>query len=264
MQVCANFIELYGIFVLDFKGNLDLNNDYYQTLDKNFKEALNLIDKELSHNELIEFLKSGNIPQKQLGALRLNKLENSDEAEILLNNLVGQDGKIRETVSMKIKELLNNETYKSYFNSIDINVLSDYFLAAIIDINGNICRNVLDSLGYFKQNSDFLNMFIPKLINLINDLTDKINNFDVKDGKYKVNKELFKLYWCLEAVNILYDKFSVHDLKKIIIQTKDIEEYTIREKVAKILLNETDDNELILIREELKSDTNYYVRRVLS
>ena len=241
-----------------------MNNDYYQTLDENFKEALNLIDKELSHSELIEFLKSGNIPQKQLAALKLDKLENSNEAEILLNNLVGQDGKIREAVSLKIKELLGNEIYLSYFNSINLNILSDYFLAAIIDINGNICRNILDSLLYFKWNKDFLNLFIPKLINLIHDLIGKINNFDVKDGKYKVNKELFKLYWCLEAVNILYDKFRVDDLKKIITQTKDIEEYTIREKVAKILVNETDDNELISIREELKSDTNYYVRRVLS
>ena len=241
-----------------------MNNDYYQTLDENFNEALNLIDKELSHSELIEFLKSGNIPQKQLAALRLDKLENPNEAEILLNNLVGQDGKIREAVSLKIKDLTSNEIYLSYFNSINLDVLSDYFLAAIIDINGNICRNILDCLVYFKENKDFLNLFIQKLINLIYDLIGKIDNFDVKDGKYRVNKELFKLYWCLEAVNILYDEFPVEELRKIVIESKDIEEYTIREKVAKILVNETDDNEFISIREELKSDTNYYVRRVLS
>ena len=264
MQVCANFIKLYGIFVLDFKGNLDLNNDYYQTLDENFKEALNLIDKELSHSELIEFLKSGNIPQKQLSALRLDKLENSDEAEILLNNLVGQDGKIREAVSLKIKELTSNEIYLSYFSSINLDILSDYFLAAIVDINGNICRNILDSIIYFKENKNFLNLFIKKLINLVHDLIGKINNFDVKDGKYKVNKELFKLYWCLEAVNILYNKLPIEELKKIVIEAKDIEEYTIREKVAKILVNEQNDDELISIRKELKSDSNYYVRRILS
>jgi len=239
-----------------------LNNSYYETLDRNFNEALNLINKELSYSELIEFLKSGNIPQRQLAALKLEKLDSVEDAEILLNNLVGQDGKIREAVSLKIKELINNPNYKNYFFKLDMQTLSDYFSAAIIDINGNICRNVLDIISDFRENDNFLKLFIPKIINLIYDLIDKINNFNIKDGKYKVNKELFKLYWCLEAVNIMHDKIPVIDLRKILFDAKKIEEYTIREKVAKILINNINDDILIKIREELKNDTNYYVRRV--
>lgn len=239
-----------------------MNNSYYETLDRNFNEALNLINKELSYSELIEFLKSGNIPQRQLAALKLEKLDSVEDAEILLNNLVGQDGKIREAVSLKIKELINNPNYKNYFFKLDMQTLSDYFSAAIIDINGNICRNVLDIISDFRENDNFLKLFIPKIINLIYDLIDKINNFNIKDGKYKVNKELFKLYWCLEAVNIMHDKIPVIDLRKILFDAKKIEEYTIREKVAKILINNINDDILIKIREELKNDTNYYVRRV--
>ena len=246
----------------DFKENLNLNNSYYKTLDENFNEALNLIDKELSHSELIKMLYDGNIPQKQLAALRLEALNSKEDAEILLNNLVGQDGKIREAVSLKIKELAGNTEYKQYFYMLDIEVLAKYFIAAIIDINGNICRNILDTLVNFKDNKTFTDKFCIKLTNLIFELTDKIKDFDFKDGKYKVNKEVFKLYWCLEAVYICFSDIPITYIKKIIKITKNIDEYTIREKVAKILTNKFDDAELISAREELKNDENYYVRRI--
>ncbi len=241
-----------------------MNNSYYKTLDENFNEALNLIDKELSHNELIKMLSDGNIPQKQLAALRLETLNSKEDAEILLNNLVGQDGKIREAVSLKIKELADNTGYKRYFYMLDTEVLAKYFIAAIIDINGNICRNILDTLVNFKDNKTFMNNFCKKLINLIFELTDKIKDFDFKDGKYKVNKEIFKLYWCLEAVYICFSDIPITEIKKIINTTKNIDEYTIREKVAKILTHKIDDTELNSARAELKNDENYYVRRILS
>lgn len=231
-------------------------------MDENFKEALNLIDRNFTHTELIEMLKNGNIPQKQLAALRLETITSNDDAAVIINNLVGQDGKIREAVSLKIKELTENETFKSYFLSLDEEFLTDYFLAAIIDINGNICRNILDALVYFKTNEKFSSLFIEKLINLIFKLLDKINEFDFKDGKYKVNKEVFKLYWCLEAVNLYHDRIPIKDIKAIIKITKGIGEYTIREKTAKILANNFNDTELISAREELKHDINYYVRRI--
>jgi hypothetical protein len=99
------------------------------------------------------------------------------------------------------------------------------------------------------------------LTNLIFELIDIIKDFDFQDGKYKVNKEVFKLYWCLEALNVYYNKIPVLTLKKILLQTKNIEEYTIREKTAKILSNKISDETLMAAREELKNDKNYYVRR---
>ena len=241
--------------------NLDLNNSYYDTVDKNFNEALNLFEKNFSHNELISLIEEGNIPQKQFAVLQLDTIKTKEEAYILLHNLVGQDGKIREVVSMKIKDLTGNGNCSKLFNSLNEKELSEYFLAAIIDINGNICRNILDILNNFKDNKQFIELFIKKLIRLIFELLEKVKDFDFQDGKYKVNKEIFKLYWCLEAVNTYFKFMPVDIVKNIVNITKSINEYTIREKTAKILSNNIEDEELLKIRQELKSDKNYYVRR---
>ncbi len=238
-----------------------MNNSYYETLDENFNEALSLIEKPLSHNELIELLRDGNIPQKQLAALRLETLASKYDAEVLIGNLVGQDGKIREAVSLKIKELSYNADCISYFQALNANNIAQIFLLAITDINGNICRNIIEVLGIFKNWDIFVECFTDKLTNLIFELIDIIKDFDFQDGKYKVNKEVFKLYWCLEALNVYYNKIPVLTLKKILLQTKNIEEYTIREKTAKILSNKISDETLMAAREELKNDKNYYVRR---
>lgn len=45
------------------------------------------------------------------------------------------------------------------------------------------------------------------------------------------------------------------------LRTKDIQEYTIREKAAKILTRNFSDPELLKAKEALKNDSNYYVRR---
>ncbi len=239
-----------------------MNNSYYETIDKNFNEALRLMEKDFSYQELIIMLKDGNIPQKQLAALSLNELKSSEDAEILLNNLVGQDGKIREAVSLKIRELTAIPNYKKYFLSLKKEILTQYFLDAIIDINGNICRNILDTIIYFKHNEDFVNLFISKLIKLTNSLINKINDFDYKTGKYIVNKEVFKLYWCLEAINVYYDKIPSQELKNILLSLKTVEEYTIREKAAQILTHDYTDTEILAFKDELINDENYYVRRI--
>ena len=80
-------------------------------------------------------------------------------------------------------------------------------------------------------------------------------------GNIKVNKEVFKLYWCLETIYEFWDKVAFDDIKQIILRSKNIEEYTIREKAAKILTRCFDDEDLEKARTELKNDRNYYVRR---
>ena len=209
-----------------------MNNTYYKNLDENFEKAVNLVERVFSHEQLISMLENGNIPEKQIAALRLEKLNSGKDAEILIKNLIGQDGKIREAVSLKIKEFAFNKDYGNYLLSFDKDFLSDYFLAAIIDINGNICRNIIDVLGFINSSEDFVREFCAKLIKLIYELFDKIKEFDFKDGKYKVNKEVFKLYWCLEALNVYYDKIPINELKEILKISKDIDEYTIREKTT--------------------------------
>ena len=94
-----------------------MNNTYYETLDENFIQAVNLYEKKHSHAELIEMLKDGNIPQKQIAALKLDAINSENEAQILVSNLTGQDGKIREAVSLRLDEFMSNEKYLPYFKN---------------------------------------------------------------------------------------------------------------------------------------------------
>lgn len=235
-----------------------MNNTYYETLDENFIQAVNLYEKKHSHTELIEMLKSGNIPQKQIAALKLDAINSQDEAQILVSNLTGQDGKIREAVSFRLDEFMSNEKYLSYFkNPCNYQIFTD----AITDINGNICRNVIHAISNLHSDKVFCDIFCKNLVNLTLDLISIVEKFDFQDGKYKVNKEAFKLYWCLETIYYFWDKIAIEDLKGIILRAKNIGEYTIREKVAKILTQNISDSELCKVTNELKQDSNYYVRR---
>lgn len=235
-----------------------MNSNYYKTLDENFEQALKMYENDYSNEELIEMLKNGNIVQKQIAALRLEKITSKEEAQVLTQNLTGQDGKIREAVSLKLNEFMSNPKYLDYFKNSEI---YNIFIDAIIDINANICRNVISAITNLKEYSEFCQNFCPKLTELTENLLDKIKIFDFQEGKYKVNKEVFKLYWCLETIYIFYDKMDFSKLKQILLDAKNIQEYTIREKAAKILTHEFSDIDLVQAKEELKNDKNYYVRR---
>lgn len=235
-----------------------MNNTYYETLDENFNKALELYEQDLAHDELIRFLQTGNIVQKQIAALRLDIINSQKDADALMQNLVGQDGKIREAVSFRLKEFLQQPDLHKFFLKKEF---FDIFLDAIIDINGNICRNTISAISNLKSYPDFCGYFCSKLTDLTQKLILKVNEFDFQDGKYKVNKEVFKLYWCLETIYVFTNYIKSDILKKILLQTKNIGEYTIREKTAKILSNIVCDTEMALIKQELKHDKNYYVRR---
>lgn len=235
-----------------------MNNSYYETLDENFTQALKLYEQDYTHSELIELLNHGNIVQKQIAALRLDGIYSNNDAQILVSNLTGQDGKIREAVSLRLDEFMSNPQMLTYFQSAQNYQI---FLDAIIDINANICRNVISAISNLKTDSEFCNIFSKNLTILTFDLLDKIEKFDFQEGKYKVNKEVFKLYWCLETIYEFYDKMNFDELKQIILRSKNIQEYTIREKAAKILTHKFEDEELLNAKTELQNDKNYYVRR---
>ena len=235
-----------------------MNNSYYQTLDENFTQALNLYETNYTHEELLDFLKNGNIVQKQFAALKLDTINSVEDAQILVSDLVGQDGKIREAVSLRLNEFMSDKNLIKYFQTTEN---YNIFLQAIIDINANICRNVISAIINLKNNDEFCNKFCHDLVNLSYELLDKIEQFNFQEGKYKVNKEVFKLYWCLETIYEFWDKINFSDLKQIILRSKSIEEYTIREKAAKILSRGFSDEDLISAQKELKNDKNYYVRR---
>ena len=78
-----------------------MNTGFHKDLDTNFELACEMSEYEFQHEELLELLKSGNIPQKQIAALKLDKIQNAEEAKILMDNLIVCDGKIREAVALK-------------------------------------------------------------------------------------------------------------------------------------------------------------------
>ena len=80
---------------------------------------------------------------------------NQEEADILVNNLTGCDGKIREAVALKINNLLHSDKDLSlYFYPH-----SEIFADATIDINANICRLVVDSVDILKADYNFTKIF---------------------------------------------------------------------------------------------------------
>ena len=74
------------------------------------------------------------------------------------------------------------------------------FLDAIIDINGNICRNVISAISNLRNNEEFCNLFCNGLVNLSMNLLDTIEQIDFFQGKYKVNKEVFKCTGALKQL----------------------------------------------------------------
>ena len=225
----------------------------YNKHKKDFEHALNIYENEYSHADLIEFIKNGSIAEKQAAVLKLDFINSQSDADLLMDNLTGCDGKIREAVSFRLPEFAakNPKLFIKYWQ---------IFLEAVIDINGNICRNTISALKYIKNYSEFTQKFCKELLIRTYTLATKAKDFDIQDGKYKINKEIFKLYWYLETIYEFAETFDYKELSSLLVQTKGVTDYTIREKTAKIL-SKFDDNQFESIRRNLKNDENYYVRR---
>ena len=233
--------------------DLEILNKKY---DKDFNQALNIYENDYSHEDLINFLKNGTVAEKQTAVLKLDNLKSKSEAEIFMNNLTGCDGKIREAVSFRLKDFMveNPEYFVDY---------AEIFLDAVVDINGNICRNTIFALRYLRNFPQFCEKFCAELLRRSAELAQKAKDFDIQEGKYKINKEIFKLYWYLETICEFVDYVDKSELLEILNDTGQIIDYTIREKTAKIL-TKLDGNEFDMLKTKLQNDENYYVRRILT
>lgn len=237
-----------------------MNTDFYENLDINFERACELSEKKFSHEELINYLQTGNIPEKQIAALKLDCVKNQEEAQILIANLTGCDGKIREAVALKINQILSqNNNFKPFFTK-DSNY--ETFADATIDINGNICRLVIDSVAILKDDKNFSTKYLERIIEFINQTFKELDSFIFRDKKYVINKQLFKLYWCLEALNLFKKDIDPELLLRILNRAIKEKEYTIREKVAQIITT-WENNDFKELIAKLQCDENYYVREAL-
>lgn len=236
-----------------------MNTGFYENLDKNFEEALKLSMQNFSYEDLIEFLKTGNIPEKQNAALKIEELKTVDDADILISNLTGCDGKIREAVALKINQLLLlDRKYVDFFYQAGI------FADASIDINANICRLVIDSVKLLIEKNDFYQEYSIKILKFIDDAFSELDRFIFRDKKYVINKQLFKLYWALEALKLFVTKLPQEEVLKILTRAMQEKEYTIREKVAQIVLLLPQNEKISAMKAELMLDENYYVRNVFN
>ena len=239
------------------ESNIDNNASLYTDKDSNFELAYELSERNFSHSELLKLLKNGNIVEKQIAALKFDLVENFDDAKALLDNLTGCDGKIRETISMKINNILqNNESARKIFAEI----AADKFADATIDINANICRLIVDSANFLINYKVFSNIYTSKILLFANEALNELDKFIFRDKKYVINKQIFKLYWCLEALSTFYIYINEDILDKILTKCAMQSEYTIREKVAKIIVNSS---KFDTIKEQLLNDENYYVKEIL-
>lgn len=260
MRLCISYIKtiFQRKYIITYGEILQYDNRV-MNLNLDYKTACELSEKVLSHDEMIEMLKKGNVPQKQFAALNLDCINNEEEGKILISNLTGCDGKIREAVALKINQLLNANSVRF---SQYIYPYPEVFADASIDINANICRLVIGSVGILKDNPDFSQKYLEKILQFIYQTFEEIDKFIFRDKKYVINKQLFKLYWCLESLKLFVNDISGQTLFSILKRASEEKEYTIREKIAQILCL-TNNEIFIPLKNKLIQDENYYVREAL-
>lgn len=236
-----------------------MNKVFYKNFDTNFQKACELSEKNFSHTELIKLLRYGDVMQKQIAAMHLDGIYNRSDADAIMNNLTGCDGKIREAAALTLSRLLKEDKQV-------INFLKHYpeiFADASIDMNGNICRYITKCVSVLRTEPDFCDKYLKKIFSFIDEAFDGLDRIIYKDKKYVINKLLFKLYWCLEDLRLFTDTADKNILLKILTKTSNIKEYTIREKTATVLRS-IDDTDFADLKEKLANDENYYVRKVLA
>ena len=232
-----------------------MNDTLNPSLEANFNTAMNLSDAKYDYEALMELLASEEVVKKQIAILELDEIKTKNDAQILVSNLVGQDGKIREAVAYKVNEFSQNPQYRELFQG---EFFYEIYLEAIMDINGNVCRNIV-SIANIKGFTEYL---CEKLPERINEILEEIAEIDSQTRQYVISKRNFQLYWSLEALYNIIDTIDFEKIKNILFKTSEFYDYTIREKTAKIIakLNYTEFEEL---KNKLKNDDNYYVRRYL-
>ena len=225
----------------------------------NSKELLEL-NLEFSHDEIIQNLNCSCCDDfvKIFSIVNLDKLYSLDETVSLFNNLTNHPTPVREVVAFKLEEIYDDK----FFNS----EIKEQFLRSIIDINPNVCRAICNLIS----KSEFLqNELSDEIIKRINELLNEIKQNDKELGgffddalkirkNHAKNKKLFSLYWYLEALSICIGRKTNSLVLEIVKQTIKFNDYTIREKSAKILAKL--DNPPIELLNFAKLDQNFYVK----
>lgn len=229
------------------------------------ERALEIIQKPYEKDEILSLLENGDEFEKPVAIMALENLCNKNEADLLINNLTGCDGRIREASALKISEFLKNSEIAPYF--FDERSL-ETILNGIMDINPNVGRALIDGI---KECQPLQKLILPKLIDRILNIIEKLkalSDTPYADNKLKntknhaKNKIVFNLYWALEALYYTdFNNFTQEKLLDILNFTSGYIDYTIREKTAKILSKMNEQPSDLL--QKLKNDKNFYVKNQL-
>ncbi len=227
-----------------------------------FQLAYELAKKDYDYEEIMINLVGTDNIKKHISIINLKSIRNERDAKILVSNMINEEGIIRESVANKVSELIKDNRYKEYFQSEEI---IEVIIKAINDMNPNVSRIVSGFLDKFEEQGIILNRLIEKGLKVSKDLEEYKKN-DRKEKSYKKNKKQFELYWSLEGIANLRIGDIGEDLKELLRYGSLYEDYTIREKVAKIITKieeERRDKDIKEIENKLRQDNNFYVKRYI-
>ncbi len=228
------------------------NSSLYEKNMQMLSLAVEYCEDNFEHDALIKELYRDDDLKKQLCLIEIKKILTQNEADILVENLTGKSGPIRETASFKILELIKNDNFNKFFQTHKI---IDTFVKAIIDINPSVSRNIVQVIT-FVEDVEYL---YKKIIEQTKKTLSSMENIK-QNRSYTTNKQKFSLYWNLEAIINIADKIKINEeLVQILKTTALSNDYTIREKTANAskILNCP---EILLL---FKEDENIYVKRYL-
>lgn len=224
-------------------------NDYEVLYDADkVCEAYNLSVKNFLREEIFDLLKSENDIEVQIGLINLQEIKSEKEAEFLLTFLTNNPGPVRELCSEKIKEFFLKAETKQYFAEDTSDILIKGLCDVIPAVAGNIAK-IIHILP--NKNNTF-----DKLVSCA---FEKVNGFKAETDPHEKNRLKFALYRILEALFYFSDIVS-DDFKRLLEICADDENYTIREKTAKIISRYP---QFIELNKKLSKDDCFYVRKIL-
>lgn len=231
---------------------IDIENIIHNT-----ETACKLCEQDFDYESIINILKTGNDNEKQICILKLDRLTNQQDANLLIKHLTNHHGIVREAVAIALNDLVLEKKQTQYIQTEEI---LNTLVNAVNDVNPNICRLIIDILPAINNKEYFLSKLYDRTLMTIKE-ADELN---VRCRTHMYTKKIFNLYWCMEAISAIINQTSER-LEKIIEQTSLSEEYTIREKTAKIICSVSNPTKKInRISELLINDENFYVRLQMS
>lgn len=208
---------------------------------------------EFPRDEIFAALSGDDDIKKQIALIKLDGVKSVDEAKMLTSVLTGQHGPVREICSFRINEFLKDENEREYFCGAD---LREIFLNALNDIIPTVARNILEVIKFLPEQEIVQEALLDRILALDDYVED-----ETLLSNHEIIKKTFKLYWYLETLAEFAKEVEYREkFAKVIEKSYNHEDYTIREKVSKILSKV---NDFAKYKDMLKNDTNPYVSTIL-